>query len=128
QRPWRQRRLAAALARRRAQRQRAGRAGCGGAGAQRSQAAAAARTACRKRAGRHRDPSAIAGRPLSLLHGTRRRHAGDGGPRMNQVWNIARKELSDGLRNRWLLAISLLFAVLAVGIAWLGAAASGQLG
>ncbi|MGQ7957977.1 ABC transporter permease [Pseudomonas sp. SP16.1] len=47
---------------------------------------------------------------------------------MNQVWNIARKELSDGLRNRWLLAISLLFAVLAVGIAWLGAAASGQVG
>nr|WP_298145391.1 ABC transporter permease subunit [uncultured Pseudomonas sp.] len=47
---------------------------------------------------------------------------------MNQVWNIARKELSDGLRNRWLLAISLLFAVLAAGIAWLGAAASGQLG
>lgn len=47
---------------------------------------------------------------------------------MNQVWNVARKELSDGLRNRWLLAISLLFALLAVGIAWLGAAASGQLG
>jgi Cu-processing system permease protein len=47
---------------------------------------------------------------------------------MNAIWNIARKELSDGLRNRWLLAISLLFAVLAVGIAWLGAAASGQLG
>lgn len=47
---------------------------------------------------------------------------------MSQVWNIARKELSDGLRNRWLLAISLLFAALSVGIAWLGAAASGQLG
>lgn len=47
---------------------------------------------------------------------------------MNPIWTIARKELSDGLRNRWLLAISLLFAVLAVGIAWLGAAASGQLG
>ena len=47
---------------------------------------------------------------------------------MTQIWNIARKELSDGLRNRWLLAISLLFAVLAVGIAWFGAAASGQLG
>lgn len=47
---------------------------------------------------------------------------------MNAIWNIARKELSDGLRNRWLLAISLLFAVLAVGIAWLGAAASGQVG
>lgn len=47
---------------------------------------------------------------------------------MRQVWNIARKEISDGLRNRWLLAISLLFAMLAVGIAWLGAAASGQVG
>ena len=47
---------------------------------------------------------------------------------MTPIWNMARKELSDGLRNRWLLAISLLFAVLALGIAWLGAAASGQLG
>lgn len=47
---------------------------------------------------------------------------------MNQVWNIARKELSDGLRNRWILAISLVFAILAVGIAWFGAAASGQVG
>lgn len=47
---------------------------------------------------------------------------------MNAVWNMAHKELSDGLRNRWLLAISVLFAVLAIGIAWLGAAASGQLG
>ena len=44
---------------------------------------------------------------------------------MNAVWNMARKEFSDGLRNRWLLAISVLFAVLAIGIAWLGAAASG---
>ncbi|MGN8273759.1 ABC transporter permease [Pseudomonas sp. SMN5] len=47
---------------------------------------------------------------------------------MSPIWNMARKELSDGLRNRWLLAISLLFAALAIGIAWLGAAASGQLG
>ncbi|CAD5201676.1 ABC transporter permease [Pseudomonas sp. FEN] len=47
---------------------------------------------------------------------------------MKQIWSIAGKEFSDGLRNRWLLAISLLFAVLAVGIAWLGAAASGQVG
>lgn len=47
---------------------------------------------------------------------------------MKQIWNIARKELSDGLRNRWLLAISLVFALLAVGIAWFGAAASGQVG
>ncbi len=47
---------------------------------------------------------------------------------MNQIIYIARKEFSDGLRNRWTLAISLLFAVLAVGIAWFGAAASGQVG
>jgi Cu-processing system permease protein len=47
---------------------------------------------------------------------------------MNPIWNRARKEFNDGLRNRWLLAISLLFAVLATGIAWLGAAASGQVG
>ncbi len=47
---------------------------------------------------------------------------------MNPIWNMARKEFCDGLRNRWLLAISLLFAVLAIGIAWLGAAAAGQLG
>jgi len=47
---------------------------------------------------------------------------------MNPIWDMARKEFNDGLRNRWLLAISLLFAVLATGIAWLGAAASGQVG
>ncbi|NLC09714.1 MAG: ABC transporter permease, partial [Gammaproteobacteria bacterium] len=47
---------------------------------------------------------------------------------MKQIIHIARKEFSDGLRNRWMLAISLLFAVLAVGIAWFGAAASGQVG
>ncbi len=47
---------------------------------------------------------------------------------MSPIWNMARKEFNDGLRNRWLLAISLLFAVLATGIAWLGAAASGQVG
>ncbi|OCR25121.1 membrane protein [Pseudomonas syringae] len=47
---------------------------------------------------------------------------------MNPIWNMARKEFSDGMRNRWLLAISMLFAILATGIAWLGAAASGQLG
>lgn len=47
---------------------------------------------------------------------------------MKQIIQIARKEFSDGLRNRWMLAISLLFAVLAVGIAWFGAAASGQIG
>ncbi|KMQ76117.1 ABC transporter permease [Marinobacter subterrani] len=47
---------------------------------------------------------------------------------MNSIWTIARKELSDSLRNRWLVAISLVFATLALGIAWFGAAASGQVG
>lgn len=47
---------------------------------------------------------------------------------MNPVIAIARKEFADGLRNRWLVAITLVFALLAVGIAWFGAAASGQVG
>lgn len=47
---------------------------------------------------------------------------------MNSIWTIARKELSDSLRNRWLIAISLVFATLALGIAWFGAAASGTVG
>lgn len=47
---------------------------------------------------------------------------------MMQIWNIAVKELNDGLRNRWLLAISVLFALLAAGIAWFGSAAAGQVG
>src|SRR5690606_16314478 len=47
---------------------------------------------------------------------------------MNAIWTIARKELSDSLRNRWLVAISVVFATLALGIAWFGAAASGQVG
>ncbi|MDN6319745.1 MAG: ABC transporter permease [Marinobacter sp.] len=47
---------------------------------------------------------------------------------MNSIWTIARKELSDSFRNRWLVAIALVFATLALGIAWFGAAASGQVG
>lgn len=47
---------------------------------------------------------------------------------MNAVMTIAGKEFRDGLRNRWVLAIALVLAALAVGIAWFGAAASGGLG
>lgn len=47
---------------------------------------------------------------------------------MMSIWTIARKELSDSLRNRWLIAIALVFATLALGIAWFGAAASGEVG
>ena len=47
---------------------------------------------------------------------------------MSQIINIALKEFSDGLRNRWIVFITFLFALLAVGISWFGAAASGQVG
>ncbi len=68
--------------------------------------------------------TAVAGGPLSPPHVPRPRRSHT----MPVVWTIARKELADGLRNRWLLAISLLFALLSVGIAWFGAAAAGQVG
>jgi Cu-processing system permease protein len=47
---------------------------------------------------------------------------------MNAILIIAGKEFRDGLRNRWVLSITLVLAVMAVGIAWAGAAASGGLG
>ncbi|MFG6158797.1 ABC transporter permease [Halomonas sp. 1390] len=47
---------------------------------------------------------------------------------MTAILTIAGKEFRDGLRNRWVLAIALVLALLAVGIAWFGAAASGGLG
>ncbi|MWJ28953.1 ABC transporter permease subunit [Halomonas sp. ZH2S] len=47
---------------------------------------------------------------------------------MKAILTIAGKEFRDGLRNRWVLAIALVLAALAVGIAWFGAAASGGLG
>mgnify|MGYP002735280063 CR=1 FL=1 len=47
---------------------------------------------------------------------------------MNAILTVARKEFQDGLRNRWVLAITLVLAMMAVGIAYFGAAASGSLG
>ena len=47
---------------------------------------------------------------------------------MNTVITLAGKEFRDGLRNRWLLAITVLFAVLAIGLSYFGAAASGTVG
>ncbi|MDX1692228.1 MAG: ABC transporter permease subunit [Ketobacteraceae bacterium] len=47
---------------------------------------------------------------------------------MKGIWTIARKELYDSFRNRWLMAISIVFATLALGIAWFGAAAAGHVG
>ncbi|MCW8329192.1 ABC transporter permease [Photobacterium sp. SDRW27] len=47
---------------------------------------------------------------------------------MNPVFAVAIKEFQDGLRNRWLISITLIFAVLSVGLSYYGSVASGQLG
>jgi len=47
---------------------------------------------------------------------------------MNAVLTIAHKELKDGVRNRWIVAITLVFALLSVGISWFGAAGAGVVG
>jgi len=47
---------------------------------------------------------------------------------MKAVWIVAVKEFRDGLRNRWIVAITLIFCLLAVGLAYFGAAASGAVG
>ncbi len=47
---------------------------------------------------------------------------------MNAIVTVAGKEFRDGLRNRWISAITIIFAVLAIGLAYFGAAAAGQVG
>lgn len=47
---------------------------------------------------------------------------------MNAVFTVAIKEYRDGVRNRWILAITLLLACFAVGLAYFGSAASGSVG
>ena len=47
---------------------------------------------------------------------------------MKAISIIAAKELRDGLRNRWILATSLLLAALALSLAFLGSAPVGQIG
>lgn len=47
---------------------------------------------------------------------------------MNAIFAIARKEFCDDSRNRWTIAIAMLFAVLSLGIAYFGGAASGKVG
>lgn len=47
---------------------------------------------------------------------------------MRAILAIAEKELKDGLRNRWLLAITLVFAVIASGLSWFGSVSVGTIG
>lgn len=47
---------------------------------------------------------------------------------MNPILTIAWKEFRDDFRSRWTLAVSVLFALLALGIAWFGSAAAGRVG
>lgn len=47
---------------------------------------------------------------------------------MHAILTVANKEFHDGLRNRWVISISFIFALLATGLAYFGAAASGQAG
>ncbi len=47
---------------------------------------------------------------------------------MNAALIIAGKEITDGLRNRWVLGATVLLAALAFALAFLGSAPSGQLG
>ena len=47
---------------------------------------------------------------------------------MHQIFTVANKEFHDGLRNRWLVAITLIFALLSTGLTYFGAAASGAVG
>ncbi|WP_428774547.1 ABC transporter permease [Vibrio sp.] len=46
---------------------------------------------------------------------------------MNPVLAIALKEFQDGLRNRWLVSITCIFALLSIGLSYYGTVASGQL-
>ncbi len=47
---------------------------------------------------------------------------------MKQILTVANKEFHDGLRNRWLISITLIFALLSIGLTYFGAAASGAVG
>lgn len=47
---------------------------------------------------------------------------------MHEILTVARKEFRDGMRNRWVFAITVIFALFALGLAYFGAAASGQVG
>ncbi|PIP78601.1 MAG: hypothetical protein COW84_11490 [Gammaproteobacteria bacterium CG22_combo_CG10-13_8_21_14_all_40_8] len=47
---------------------------------------------------------------------------------MNSILAVVEKEFKDGLRNRWLIAITMIFCLMASGISWFGSANVGTVG
>jgi len=47
---------------------------------------------------------------------------------MHELLTITRKEFLESVRNRWLIGITLILALFALGLAWFGAAVSGRVG
>jgi len=47
---------------------------------------------------------------------------------VSQILTVANKEFQDGLRNRWLVSITIIFAILSIGLTYFGAAVSGSSG
>ena len=47
---------------------------------------------------------------------------------MNNLWTIADKEIRDGMRNRWIVATTLLLAALALTLTFLGSVPTGTIG
>lgn len=47
---------------------------------------------------------------------------------LNKVFIVAAKEWRDGWRNRWVVAITIIFAIMALGLSWFGSVTYGQSG
>jgi len=47
---------------------------------------------------------------------------------MHEILTVSIKEFRDGMRNMWVFAITVIFALFALGLAYFGSAASGQVG
>src|SRR6185369_1915916 len=91
-------------------------------GSGRENRAAAPRHSRRQRRGGSRADSAQSRRTLCALP------APCGAPAMNSVVTVAAKEIQQAIRNRWVLASTLLLAGLALSLTFLGSAPTGNVG
>src|SRR5690606_30868524 len=66
----------------------------------------------------------LAGRRVLRLFRLTHRHAME----LSQIFTIAAKELRDRMRNRWVLAVAIVFTVFSLVIAYFGGAQQGQVG